>query len=151
MGDSLCGLLMSLGLQAGVIKKRKPHHFDSCLHYLLILWPWASGLTSQNIFLYLYVEVILLICYGFPEYWVDVYKMYSRLILSSLPFSTVWSRLIKKWATVSLKDSTVGTSLVVQWVRLCAPNAGDRGSIPGQGTRSHMHAATKTWCSQNKK
>ena len=30
-----------------------------------------------------------------------------------------------------------GTSLVVQWLRLCAPNAGGPGSIPGQGTRSH--------------
>ena len=29
-----------------------------------------------------------------------------------------------------------GTSLVVQWLRLCALNAGDSGSIPGQGTRS---------------
>ena len=32
---------------------------------------------------------------------------------------------------------------MVQWIRLCAPNAGGWGSIPGQGTRSHMHAATK--------
>ena len=32
----------------------------------------------------------------------------------------------------------IGTSLVVQWLRLCAPNTGDLGSIPGQGTRSHM-------------
>ena len=31
-----------------------------------------------------------------------------------------------------------GTSLVVQWLRLCAPNAGGLGSIPGQGARSHM-------------
>ena len=31
-----------------------------------------------------------------------------------------------------------GTSLVVQWLRLCAPNAGDPSLIPGQGTRSHM-------------
>ncbi|TEA25085.1 hypothetical protein DBR06_SOUSAS6010067, partial [Sousa chinensis] len=29
-------------------------------------------------------------------------------------------------------------SLVVQWFRLRAPSAGVRGSIPGQGTRSHM-------------
>ena len=29
-------------------------------------------------------------------------------------------------------------SLVVQWLRLCTPNAGGLGSIPGQGTRSHM-------------
>ena len=31
-----------------------------------------------------------------------------------------------------------GTSLVVQWLRLHAPNAGAQGSIPGQKTRSHM-------------
>ena len=37
-----------------------------------------------------------------------------------------------------------GTSLVVQWVRCCTPNAGGPGSIPGWGTRSHMHAATKS-------
>ena len=37
-----------------------------------------------------------------------------------------------------------GTSLVAQWVRLHAPNAGGPGSIPGQRTRSHMHAATKS-------
>ncbi|TEA33386.1 hypothetical protein DBR06_SOUSAS8010267, partial [Sousa chinensis] len=34
-------------------------------------------------------------------------------------------------------------SLVVQWVRLRAPSAGVLGSIPGRGTRSHMHDATK--------
>jgi len=31
-----------------------------------------------------------------------------------------------------------GTSLVVQWLRLRSPIAGGMGSIPGQGTRSHM-------------
>ena len=36
------------------------------------------------------------------------------------------------------------------WIRLSAPSAGDPGSIPGQGTRSHMHAATKT-CNQKQK
>ena len=30
------------------------------------------------------------------------------------------------------------TSLVIQWVRLCAPNTGDPGSIPGRGTRARM-------------
>ena len=28
--------------------------------------------------------------------------------------------------------------MVVQWLRICAPNAGGLGLIPGQGTRSHM-------------
>ena len=32
----------------------------------------------------------------------------------------------------------MGTFLVVQWVRLLAPNAGDLGLIPGQETGSHM-------------
>ena len=57
-----------------------------------------------------------------------------------------------------------GTSLVVPWLRFHAPNAEGPGSIPGQGTRSHMpqirvfllylkipNVATKTQYSQNKK
>ena len=42
------------------------------------------------------------------------------------------------------KTASWGTSLVAQWLRLQAPNAGGPGSIPGQGSRSHMHAATKS-------
>ena len=34
-----------------------------------------------------------------------------------------------------MRCQRTGTSLVVQWLRLCAPNAGGMGSIPGQGTR----------------
>ena len=36
------------------------------------------------------------------------------------------------------KKAMVGNSLVVQWLRLCTPDTGGLGSIPGQGTRSHM-------------
>ena len=55
-----------------------------------------------------------------------------------------------------LTDPT-GTSLVVQWIRLCTPNTGGPGSIPGQGTRFHvlqlkiLNVATKTRHSQIKK
>ena len=48
------------------------------------------------------------------------------------------------------QNTVPGISLVVQWLRLCVPNAGVLGSIPGQGTRSHMlklkipNAKTKT-------
>ena len=75
----------------------------------------------------------------------------------------------------SYKVGTFWTSLVVRWLRIQAPKAGGPGSIPSQGTRSHMwqlrvhmlqlkitqaatkdstsppqswkilHAATKTW------
>ena len=37
-----------------------------------------------------------------------------------------------------LKFSIQGTSLVVQWLRLCTPKAEGLGLIPGQGTRSHI-------------
>ena len=45
----------------------------------------------------------------------------------------------------------MGTSLVAQWVRLRAPNAGGPGSIPGRGIRTRMpqlslHAATTEAC-----
>ena len=40
--------------------------------------------------------------------------------------------------TKSLRGVIEGTSLVVQWLELCAPNAEGLGLIPGQGTRSHM-------------
>ena len=43
-----------------------------------------------------------------------------------------------------LKGLDGGTSLVVQWVRLCTPNAGGLGLIPGQGTRSCTHATTES-------
>ena len=44
-----------------------------------------------------------------------------------------------------------GTSLVVQWVRLCTLNAGSPGLIPGRETRSHMHTATKSLHAATKK
>ena len=39
---------------------------------------------------------------------------------------------------VKLKTTVRRTSLVVQWLRLCAPNAAGPGSIPGQGTKPHL-------------
>ena len=37
-----------------------------------------------------------------------------------------------------LKIVTNGTSLVVQWLRFCTPNAVGPGLIPSQGTKSQM-------------
>ncbi|TEA36925.1 hypothetical protein DBR06_SOUSAS210044, partial [Sousa chinensis] len=45
----------------------------------------------------------------------------------------------------------LGTSLVAQWLRLHTPNAGGPGLIPGQGTRSHMHATAKSSHATTKK
>ena len=49
-----------------------------------------------------------------------------------------------------LKQDRLGTSLVVQWLRLHTLYVGGPGLIPGQGTRYHMpqlkilHTTTKT-------
>ena len=44
------------------------------------------------------------------------------------------------WITEHLYplNSISGTSLVVQWLRFCAPNAGDSGLVPSRGTGSHI-------------
>ena len=62
------------------------------------------------------------------------------------------------WIPKPDKDTThkkrklhAGTSLVAQWLRLCAPNAGGPGLIPGQGTRSHVHVATESLHATTKK
>ena len=52
-----------------------------------------------------------------------------------------------------IAKTRTGLPLVVQWLRLQAPNANHQGFIHGQGTRSHMpqlslHAATKILDSQ---
>ena len=36
-----------------------------------------------------------------------------------------------------------GTSVAVQQLRICVPNAGDTGSIPGQGTKIPLAAHAK--------
>ena len=50
----------------------------------------------------------------------------------------VAQQIPSKINTMRLTNRHLGTSLVVQWLRLRAPNAGGPGSIPGQGTRSRM-------------
>ena len=51
----------------------------------------------------------------------------SGLCLIDFTPSLIWHSKISPWA-----------SLVVQWLRLQAPHAGGRDSIPDQGTRSHV-------------
>ena len=75
-----------------------------------------------------------------------------------------WLTLFEE-KSYSTSHPQMGNFLVVQWLRLCIPSVEGPGSIPSQGTRSHMlhlkslhatakkilHTATKTWHSQMKK
>ena len=73
------------------------------------------------------------------------------------PVVSNWSMssVIYLWKNYLLRNSKhPRTSLVAQWLRFYPPNAGGPGSIPDQGTRSHipqlniLHATTKTWHSK---
>ena len=56
-----------------------------------------------------------------------LYCLWPRLLL--LPPSRLYH-----WNSITAKSTTRGTSLVVQWLRLCTPTSGGIGSIPGRGT-----------------
>ena len=49
-------------------------------------------------------------------------------------------------ASESKYKEEVGTSLMAQSLRLCVLNAGGPGSIPGQGTRTHMSQLKDPTC-----
>ena len=65
--------------------------------------------------------------------------MFFPLILD-FPISALNQVFICIWAVRNslMKNAAKETSLVVQLLRLCTPNAGIPGSIPGQGTGFHM-------------
>ena len=65
----------------------------------------------------------------------------------------------KKITMTEIRSAQDGTSLVVQWPKLHTRNAGDLGSIPGQGTKllhaqpepkSVCHKAEKEPCARGK-
>ena len=99
-----------------------PNHW---LHFKSYFERWINWVTETS--------VTWSVCHSkFLEgYWLKSYLVQ--------PFSLCpWRLLLNQMYRVEL-----GTSLVVQWLRLHTPSAGGRGLIPGRGTRSHMHAATK--------
>ena len=84
--------------------------------------------------------------------WIEKFKGKLGAILHSYP-----SEAKDKKIGDATSPDKCGTSLVVRWLRLRAPNAGGLGSIPDQVTRSCMQqwrfprASSKTQHSQNRK
>ena len=60
---------------------------------------------------------------------------YSREIKSQYPHKDLYMR---GYSSITQNSPKMGTSLVVQWLRLHTPNAKGPSSIPGWGTRFHM-------------
>ena len=61
-----------------------------------------------------------------------------QFLVRELRSCKLCSEAKKKKKNDTVKKSVFGTSLVVQYVRLCTSKAGGLGSIPGQRTSSHM-------------
>ena len=74
-------------------------------------------------------------------------QYHAVLITVGLQNSLKSRRMISPALFFFIKIALAGTSLAVQWLRLCASTAGGMGSIPGQGSKI-LH--TK-WHGQKKK
>ena len=61
-------------------------------------------------------------------HWGTVSKCHTNL-------SVLFLMMTCKATIISIKISDTGTSLAVQWLRLCTSNAEGTGSIPDQGTK----------------
>ena len=85
---------------------------------------------------------------------IELIKLWVYIFVHFYIMHTLFHNQKKK--RVCRFEKELGMSLVIQWLRLCTPNAGDLGCIPGQGTRSCMpqlkspRAATKTRLSKKK-
>ena len=77
---------------------------------------------------------------GFANYGVGKAVKETRLVFGCVNFEIV---LDSQVVTVKLTLEGLPGGAVVK-TPLHGPNAGGPGSIPGQGTRSHMRAATKS-------
>ena len=79
------------------------------------------------------------------KFYTQVFILFLFLIAPNYkPFYVLqWANgltVVHSWhgTLLSNKERAIGTSPVVQGLRLQAPNAGGLGSIPGQGIRSHI-------------
>ena len=66
-------------------------------------------------------------------------KIHKAVSCTCAFFTDMQDVILSVWKYKTERKWTLsGTSLVVQWLRLSAPNAEGLDSVPGQGARSHM-------------
>ena len=73
-----------------------------------------------------------------PSMWLGTSDLAALGSFSSLANWDKNSSSLQGFVILKTNTHTLGTSLVVQWLRPCIPNAGGLCLILGQGTRSHM-------------
>ena len=96
----------------------KSYHFKKSFHLSGIYITFKFVITQSNDSRYRKQE------FAGQKFTIEVFYVYISLTAFDI-------QAVKK-------NQDIGSSLVVQWLRLCAPNARDLGSIPGWGTRSHL-------------
>ena len=119
--------------------------FPSYYHLSYPFWIKASLSVFQDF--HVLTSIIALItlsgsCWFSPVFSLLYYNCW-RAVFCSSP-SAFYRHCLAQGLTYNRYSVIVkimtGTSLAVQWLRLCASNAGGTGSIPGQGTKI-PHAA----------
>ena len=121
------------------------------LHFFFFKFPLLFPL-----FLFLLLILFLLLL---PQTWFGKVSdsaliCYTKGARTNVSYLCFLAKCIVCSSKQPIQEICPGISLVVQWLRLCAPKARRLVLIPGQGTTSYMlqlkipHATTKTWCSQ---
>ena len=131
--------------------------FVSILYILIIitLYRFLTLYIQAPCLQYLLPQICHLECYifTFPENCMEYLTALSVKTLQLIPGVDRIKSIFLNWTFKAFHNlpsahlfnliiqsfrNTHGTSLVVQWLRFHAPNAGGLGSIPEWGTRSHM-------------
>ena len=112
------------------------------------LLPWMCGISSWQQLVAIWCSCrrrwmhILFLCHLMVWLWCHLFggcfsfKHYVPQLQLATREIEIWS--LFKVTMNSIQNQHSGTSLMVQWPRVCIANTGSQGMIPGQETRSHL-------------
>ena len=121
----------------------------------LKIQPWHLCLQKLKNTHLLNIFIKIALTYSFHFNNLTSLNLHYLLTQVTEPQQILSIKISRSWQSLTtIKNVYTGTSLVVPWLRLQAPNTGGPDSIPGQGTNPHKlqqktpHTSTKTQCSQ---